>query len=110
MAGSKPGARAQFNAIDGNDAPYFRCASHDLNLVLCHACKVPTILCMIQNVRQLGKFFSYPKRICTLEDHIKAYKKNKNRKTIKKKKEEHLTAQKFKTFCPTKWVETQSFR
>ena len=42
-------------AIEGNDAPYLHCASPDLNLVLCHACKVPNILCKIENVRAWKK-------------------------------------------------------
>ena len=60
MAGNKNGAAAKFNEIKGHNAAYMHYASHDLNLVLCHAYQVPVILCMIENVKQLGKFFSYP--------------------------------------------------
>ena len=85
MAGSKSGAAAQFNAIEGNDAPYLHCASHDLNLVLCHACKVPTILCMIENVRQLGKFFSFQREYAHWKITLKPIR-NKNRKAMKRRK------------------------
>ena len=73
MADNKNGVAAKFNEIAGYNVLYTHCASHDLNLVLCRACKVPAILCMIEKVRQLGKFFSYPKRMQVLEDAMKQY-------------------------------------
>jgi len=96
MAGNRNGAAVKFNEIKGHKAPYMHCASHDLNLVLCHACQVPVILCMIENVKQLGKFFSYPKRMRVLEDAIEMYNTEH---------EATISNVKFKTFCATRWVE-----
>ena len=57
----------------------------------CDSIKVPAILCMIEIVKQVRKFFSYPKRIRALEDADK--------------KDAKTTATKFKTFCATSCVE-----
>ena len=49
MAGIRNGCATTFQQI-ASRAPYFHCASHDLNLVLCKACKVPPIHCMLETV------------------------------------------------------------
>ena len=64
---------AQLNMMKRHHTPYFHCASHDLNVVLCHACKLPVILAMLEHMRQLGKFCSFPKRIRALEDTIEQH-------------------------------------
>ena len=44
-------------------AHYVHCASHDLNLVLCHAAKQKSVFIMMENLKSAGKFFeNSPKR------------------------------------------------
>jgi len=49
---------------------YVHYASHDLNLALIHAAKVPTVFIMMENLSSLGRFFAFsPKRgICSYND------------------------------------------
>ena len=69
MAGKQKGAAIQFQLKIGNTkATYFHCASHQLNLALSKASKVPEIhkvVCLMQTV---GVFFKFsPKRLRALK-------------------------------------------
>lgn len=99
MAGHERGLAAQFNAVNGNRAPYSHCASHGLNLALMKACKVPEILGMMENLRFLGKFFEYPKRLRTLERIIKAFNETLSDGEIE------ISKKKMATMCLTRWIE-----
>jgi len=97
MAGQQRGLAARFNAMEGNNAPYIHCASHALNLVLCHASKVKAIHCMMENLRFMGRFFEWPKRLRILEKHIDAWCEERP---------EHATSKRrLTTMCQTRWVE-----
>lgn len=103
MAGLENGCAANFRKVAPR-APYFHCASHDFNLVLCKACKVPTIHCMLENLKALGVFFKYsPKRTRRLEQSIDRV--NEERKTSGAKQ---ITKVKIKPMCETRWVEKHS--
>ncbi|XP_078679460.1 52 kDa repressor of the inhibitor of the protein kinase-like [Branchiostoma floridae x Branchiostoma belcheri] len=68
MAGVRNGCAANFKRTAAPRAPYFHCASHDLNLALCKACKVQDIQCMLETLKIVGIFFKYsPKRQRELE-------------------------------------------
>ena len=62
MAGQQRGSAAAFQWI-APKAPYFRCASHDLNLALSKACNISDIQCMLNFVKTVGILFKYsPKK------------------------------------------------
>ena len=72
MSGKVKGAAAFFCSKTGNDkAVYFSCTSHEHNLYLSKASKVPQIYNMISTMQALGIFFKYsPKRQRKLEASI----------------------------------------
>ena len=72
MSGKLKGAAAIFCSETGNDkAVYFHCASHELNLCLSKASKVPQIYHMISTMQAFEMFFKYsPKRQRKLEASI----------------------------------------
>ena len=62
MAGCQNGCAKLFQKISPR-ALHFHCASHQLNLVLSHASKVPEIHNMVCTLKLIGVFFKYsPKR------------------------------------------------
>jgi hypothetical protein len=88
MAGVRNGCAANFQKV-AERAPYFHCASHDLNLVLCKSCKQQEIHRLLETLLQLGLFFrNSPKRQRQLEHHLK-----------------ESTKSKIKPLCETRWVE-----
>ncbi|XP_078585777.1 52 kDa repressor of the inhibitor of the protein kinase-like [Branchiostoma floridae x Branchiostoma japonicum] len=100
MAGVVNGCAANFQRVAAR-APYFHCASHDLNLALCKACKVPDIHCMIETLKTLGIFFKYsPKRQRELEKTIKTVDEEREAAGLTA-----LTKKKMKPMCETRWVE-----
>ena len=63
MPGKVKGTAAVFCSETGNDkVVYFHCASHELNLCLSKASKVPQIYNMISIRQALGIFFKYSPR------------------------------------------------
>ena len=97
MAGAQRGAAQKFIEIaDNPKAPYFHCASHELNLVLSKACSVPDIRNMVGTMQSLGVFFMYsPTRqrqleACVAECIERGMKMSKT---------------KIKPLCETRWVE-----
>ena len=95
MSGKVKGAAATFCLEAGNDkAVYFHCASHQLNLCLSKASKVPQVFNMISTMQVLGIFFKYsPKRQRKLEA------------SISELASEHNLKYKIKPLCETRWVE-----
>ena len=95
MSGKVKGAAATFYMETGNDkAVYFHCASHQLNLCLSKASKVPQVFNMISTMQVLGIFFKYsPKRQRKLEA------------SISELASEHNLKYKIKPLCETRWVE-----
>ncbi len=65
MAGRQNGCAKLFQEV-AQRALYFHCASHELNLALCHACTVPEIHSMVCTLQSLGYFFRFSP---TAEDH-----------------------------------------
>ena len=62
MAGNQKGCASRFLKISPC-APYCHCASHELNLALSKACKIPEIHCMLCTFKSFGIFYKYsPKR------------------------------------------------
>ena len=58
MAGRQNGCAKKIQEVSPR-ALYYHCASHELNLALCHACKVPEIhnlVCLLKSVRFFFKF------------------------------------------------------
>jgi hypothetical protein len=97
MAGNLNGCAARFMEYAPR-APYYHCASHELNLALCKACKVPEISCMIADMQKAGIFLKYsPKRQRHFEKSIEAAKESNENISTKKKK--------LKLLCVTRWVE-----
>ncbi len=52
MDGRQKGCAKLFQVV-AQRALYFHCASHELNLALCHACKVPEIQSMVCTLHSL---------------------------------------------------------
>ena len=73
MAGKQQGAANQLKLkINNENATYFHCASHELNIVLSKSSKVPDIYNMVCLLQALGKFFvNSPKHKQELERCIK---------------------------------------
>lgn len=99
MAGKQKGAANQFQVKTGNDkATYFHCASHELNLSLSKASKVPEVhnlVCLLQTV---GRFFeNSPKRATQLQEVIK--------EQVNDTKTYNIMKTKVKPLCETRWVE-----
>lgn len=70
MAGCHNGCAKHFQRVSPR-ATYYHCASHELNLALSHACKVPEIHNMVCALKSVGIFFKYsPKRQRTFEESI----------------------------------------
>ena len=100
MAGVRNGCAANFKKT-ATRAPYFHCASHDLNLALCKACKVPAIHCIMETLKTVGIFFKYsPKRQRELERAIERVNENRRNSGLKP-----LNKTKIKPMCETRWVE-----
>ena len=59
MSGHLNGCAAKFMEYAPR-AHCYHCASHELNLALCKACKIPEISCMIADMqKKTGMFFKY---------------------------------------------------
>ncbi|XP_066274145.1 52 kDa repressor of the inhibitor of the protein kinase-like [Branchiostoma lanceolatum] len=100
MAGIRNGCAANFQQTAPR-APYFHCASHDLNLALCKACKVKEIQCMMATLKAVGLFFKYsPKRQRELESAIVDVNEGRAAADLTP-----LTKKKIKPMCETRWVE-----
>ena len=69
MSGKTKGAATQFCLkIENEKAVYFHCTSHELNLCLSKASKVPQVSNMISTIRFLGLLYKFsPKRQRKLE-------------------------------------------
>ncbi|XP_078679498.1 52 kDa repressor of the inhibitor of the protein kinase-like [Branchiostoma floridae x Branchiostoma belcheri] len=101
MAGVRNGCAANFKRTAAPRAPYFHCASHDLNLALCKACKVQDIQCMLETLKTVGLFFKYsPKRQRELERAIDRGNEERVAAGLKPWKKT-----KIKPMCETRWVE-----
>ena len=61
MAGQQRGCAVHFQRL-APKAPYFHCASHDLNLALPKACDISDIQCMLNAIKTMGILFSIPLR------------------------------------------------
>ena len=98
MARKHQGAPNQLKLKAGNEnAMYFHCASHGLNLALSKSSKVPDIYNMICLLQELGKFFmSSPKREQELKRCIKSKVEEKQFNIMKKT---------IKPLCETRRVE-----
>ena len=96
MSGKQNGASNQFCEIARNKkAVYFHCASHELNLCLSKASKVPDVHNMVSTMPSLGLFFKYSaKRQRILEATIAQMHSNNEE-----------TKEKVKPLCETRWVE-----
>ena len=80
MAGCQNGCAKLFQKISPR-APHFHCASHQLNLVLSHASKVPDIHNMVCTLKSIGIFFKYsPKRQREFEKCILAIEDSQQNK------------------------------
>ena len=78
-------------------ALYYHCASHELNLALTKASRVPEVFNMVCLLQSLGRFFaSSPKRQRLFE---KVIQEKVDQSTFNKMKK------KIKLFCETRWVE-----
>ena len=100
MAGKLKGCAARFRQ-EVPRAIYYHCASHQLNLALSAACRIPEIQCAISHVKELGLFFKYsPKRQRELERSVEAI--NDERKALG---EAMISKKKVKMLCDTRWVE-----
>ena len=55
MAGQQRGCATRFQRL-APKAPYFHCASHDLNLALSKACNISDIQCMLNVIKTVGIF------------------------------------------------------
>lgn len=99
MSGANKGCAARISAINPR-APYVHCASHDLNLALNHAAKVPTIFIMMENLASMGRFFAYsPKRQRAFEVEVERH----NHEGLPK--DEQIKKTKIKALCKTRWFE-----
>ena len=56
MSSDKKGVQAEICKL-APDADYQGCCLHGLNLVICHACKIPSIVNMMDACRELFSFF-----------------------------------------------------
>ena len=103
MLGKKKGASNQFCEITGNKKTvYFHCASHELNLCLSKASKVPEVHDTVSTMQSLNLSFKYSaKRERILEATIAQVRSN-NEETKQKVK------LKVKPLCETRWVERQT--
>uniref|UniRef100_UPI00358F763F 52 kDa repressor of the inhibitor of the protein kinase-like n=1 Tax=Myxine glutinosa TaxID=7769 RepID=UPI00358F763F len=89
MSSDKKGVQAEISKL----ADYQGCCLHGLNLVICHACKIPSIVNMMDNCRELFSFFdNSPKRQRFLEVIIHAL--SPDAKKVK-----------LKNLCKTRWIE-----
>ena len=98
MAGKVKGAAKLFaEKADNARAPYFHCASHELNLALSKSCKIPEIKNMICCMQSLGVYFKCStKRQRMLEKNIEEF--NKSDCTQKE-----ILKCKVKPLCETRW-------
>ena len=98
MAGKQKGAARNFQLKTGNEkATYFHCASHELNLALSKASKVPDVYNMVCLLQSLGVYFTKSaKRQGQFEMDVKGKVEEKEFNTMKKK---------IKPLCETRWVE-----
>ena len=98
MAGQQRGCATRFQRL-APKAPYFHCASHDLNLALSKAYIISDIQCMLNVIKTVGIFLSIPLRNkyyenfesfnrCALENGIKT-----------------IYLRKVKLLCDRRWVE-----
>ena len=98
MAGALNGCQALLQA---EEAMFYHCSSHQLNLALSKACTVPEIHQMVSSLKALGIFFKYsPKRQRKLEACVD--KVNEDQKRLEKAE---IPRCKFKLLCETRWVE-----
>lgn len=97
MAGNQRGAAACFREKTGNEnAIYVHCSSHELNLALSKASRVPEVYNMVCLLQSLGIYFiKSPKR----QGHFE-------RELEKAVPEQFATMKKkIKPLCETRWVE-----
>ena len=92
MSSDKKGVQAEIGKF-APDSEYQGCCLHSLNLVICHASKIPSIQNMIDSSRKLYSFFdNSPKRQKFLEVDLSPESKKK----------------KLKSLCKTRWIERHS--
>ena len=95
MSSDKKGVQAEIGKF-APDAEYQGCCLHSLNLVICQACKIPSIQNMMDSCRELYSFFdNSPKRQKFFEVIIHAFSPENKKK-------------KLKSLCKTRWIERHS--
>ena len=98
MSGKSKGEAAVFRSQTGNEsAVYFHYASHELNLRLSKASKVPQVFNMVSTMQALCIFFKY---------FLK--RQRKMEETIAEADKEGCLKKKIKPLCETRWVERHS--
>ena len=72
MAGKLKGAATRINTMY-KLAIYVHCQAHRLNLCVVDSCKIQLIQNTLNALREITRFFSYPKRLLVLEKNIKVH-------------------------------------
>ena len=92
MSEKSKGAAVVFRSETGNEsAYYFHCASHELNLCLSKASKVPQVFNMVSTIQALGIFFKYSSK-----------RRRKLEEAIAEADKEGCLKRKIKPFCETR--------
>ena len=100
MTGQQRGCATRFQRL-APKAPYFHCASHDLNLALSKACNISDMQCMLNVIKTVGIFFKYsPKKQVLLKECVESFKRGALENGIKA-----IYLRKVKLLCDTRWVE-----
>ena len=100
MAGRLKGCAARFTQ-EVPRAIYFHCASHQLNLALSAACRMPEIQCAMSTLKAVGLFYKYsPKRQRELEKSVQLANSERSAE-----EEPLISKTKIKMLCETRWVE-----
>ena len=82
-------------------APYFYCASHDLNLALSKACDISDIQYMLNGIKTVGIVFKYStKKQVLLEECVESFNKGAVENSTKT-----IYLRKVKLLCDKRWVE-----
>ena len=99
-AGQQRRCAAHFRQL-APKAPYFHCASHDLNLAPSKACNMIAIQCMVDIIKTLGLLFKHsPTKQALLEQCVESFNSGAMENGIKT-----IYLRKVKFLCRTRWVE-----
>ena len=100
MAGQQRGCAARFQRL-APKAPYFHCASHDLNLALSKACDISDIQCILNVIKTVGILFKYsPRKQVLQEECVEFFNRGAVEYGTKT-----IYLRKVKLLCDTRWVE-----